>query len=122
MNKLLKFTALLETATGVTVLALPHIAVRLLFAADVSSAGVLMTRFAGICLIALGVACWTGRATVQQLSGMLTYNVLVVLYFAYVGIRGQAVGLLLWPAVVVHAVISVLLVRARSKEERTPAA
>jgi hypothetical protein len=40
---------------------------------------------------------------------MLTYNVLVTLYLGFVGLGTEFVGLLLWPAVAVHAVLTVLL-------------
>ena len=43
--------------------------------------------------------------------GMLIYSVLTTLYLLYLGIRGEWVGPLLWPAVVVHAVLTVLLAR-----------
>ena len=62
----------------------------------------------GIALIALGVACWPGR---RRSVGMLTYSALATLYLLYLGIRGEWVGPLLWPAVVVHAVLTVLLAR-----------
>jgi hypothetical protein len=47
---------------------------------------------------------------------MLTYGTLAALYLAYVGVRGHGVGVLLWPAVVVHAILIILLLRARSRE------
>jgi hypothetical protein len=43
---------------------------------------------------------------------MLTYGALVTLYLLYLGIRSEWVGPLLWPAVVLHAVMTLLLVRA----------
>ncbi len=55
-----------------------------------------MSRITGIALIALGVACWPG----PPLVGMLTYSALAMAYLAYVGISGEWVGPLLWPAVV----------------------
>jgi len=42
---------------------------------------------------------------------MLTYSVLATLYLLYLGIRGEWVGPLLWPAVVLHAVLTLLLAR-----------
>ena len=50
---------------------------------------------------------------------MLTYSALVMAYLAYVGIRGEWAGPLLWPAVVVHAVLTVLLARAWFRRART---
>ncbi len=42
-----------------------------------------------------------------------------MLYLGYIGVRGEMAGLLLWPAVVVHAALVVLLVGARFKKEKT---
>jgi hypothetical protein len=63
---------------------------------------------AGIAVMALGFACWPGPA----LLGMLTYSALVTLYFLYLGIRGDWVGSLLWPALALHAVLTLLLARS----------
>ena len=73
-----------------------------------------MSRITGIALIALGVACWPG----PPLVGMLTYSALAMAYLAYVGIGGEWVGPLLWPAVVVHAVLTLLLARAWFRSRR----
>ncbi len=44
-----------------------------------------------------------------------------MLYLIYIGVRGEAVGLLLWPAVVVHAILVVLLGGAWLKQRKNPA-
>jgi hypothetical protein len=62
---------------------------------------------AGIALIALGIACWPG----PPLLGMLTYSTVVALGLAYLGFAGGLAGVLLWPAVALHVVLSVLLGR-----------
>jgi hypothetical protein len=46
---------------------------------------------------------------------MLLYNILVTLYLALVGLGTEFVGVLLWPAVIVHAVLTALLGLAWSK-------
>ena len=56
-------------------------------------------------LIGLGIACWPG----PPLVGMLTYSALVTLYLAYLGFAGGLTGVFLWPAVALHAILSVLL-------------
>ena len=69
-------------------------------------------RVAGIALLSLGVGCWFGRQEASggwALTAMLLYNVLVTLYLAFVGLGTEFVGVLLWPAVVVHAVLTILL-------------
>ncbi len=108
MNKILISAALAEASTGVILLAYPPIVVRLLFAADIAGAGVVMSRLAGIALIGLGVGCWPG----PPLAGMVTYGVVVTLYLVYVGFAGGVTGILLWPAVVLHVILTALLILA----------
>ena len=119
MKKLLVFGAVSEALTGLILLVYPPIVLRLLFDSEIGGAGVLMSRIAGIALIALGVACWPDRNMFRAFFGMLTYSLLAMLYLVYVGVNG-GVGILLWPLVAVHAGLSVLLVRAWRKEQRAP--
>ena len=107
LKKLLTLAAIGETATGLALLIVPSLVVWLLFGAEIVGVGVVMSRLAGIALIGLGVACWPG----PPLIGMLTYSVLAMLYLTYIGVGGEWVGLLLWPAVVLHAVLTFLLAR-----------
>jgi len=120
-NKVLALAAAAEAGTGLLLLAWPSLVVRLLFGADISGIGVVMSRIAGIALIGLGVACWPSNSAFQPLNGMLTYSTFAMLYLTYIGIRGEFAGVLLWPAVVAHAILSALLIRARFKSEKTPA-
>jgi len=115
MKKLLALAAVSEAVTGLVLLVYPPIVVHLLFGADIAGAGILLSRIAGISLIALGVACWPRNTAHGALFGMLTYSTLAALYLAYLGITG-GVGILLWPAVAVHAVLSFLLIRAWRSE------
>lgn len=116
MKKVLAAAAVGETATGLVLLVYPPIVVRLLFGAEIAGAGVVMSRIAGISLIALGLACWSGGDTESStngaLRGMLSYSLLATLYVGYLGIGGEWLGWLLWPAVVVHAVVTILFARA----------
>jgi hypothetical protein len=120
MKKLLAIAALGEAGTGLVLLVYPPIAVRLLFAAEIAGAGVVMSRIAGISLIALGIACWPARLGTWALSGLLTYSLLATLYLIYLGLGRQWAGELLWPAVAVHAVLTILLARAWFNERKTP--
>jgi hypothetical protein len=43
---------------------------------------------------------------------MLTYSAAVTLYLAYVGFAGGLSGILLWPAVILHMILTALLIRA----------
>ena len=42
---------------------------------------------------------------------MLIYGAAVTLYLAYVGFAGGLTGILLWPAVVLHVILTVFLAR-----------
>ncbi|HME32992.1 MAG TPA: hypothetical protein VKG65_09600 [Terriglobales bacterium] len=121
-RNVLALAAAAEAGTGLLLLAWPPIVVRLLFGEEISGIGVVVSRFGGVCLVGLGVACWPGNDQLRAFYGMVTYSALALLYLTYIGVRGEMVGVLLWPAVVVHAILAVLLVRARLKEQKTPAA
>ena len=115
MKKILMFVALAEAGTGVILFAYPPIVVRLLFDAEIVGAGVIMSRLAGIALIGLGVACWPGPPRV----GMLIYGTAAALYLAYVGFAGGLTGILLWPAVVLHVIVTALLTRGSTSDKAT---
>ena len=106
MKTLLTIAALAEALTGAALLFIPQIVVQLLFGVEVAGAAVVISRFAGISLLALGLACWPGAAPGGGLVAMLTYGTLVTLYLAYLGLAREFAGVLLWPAVVVHAGLS----------------
>ena len=104
----LPLAAIGEAVTGLALLMAPSPVGQLLFGAELTGVAVIMARVAGIALIALGLACWPGT---PQL-GMLLYSAAATLYLAYVGLAGATAGALLWPAVVVHAVLAALLALA----------
>ena len=109
MKKLIPLAAVAEAATGLALLVVPSLVARLLLGAELTGVAFPVSRVAGIALIALGVACWPGATA---LCGMLTYSALATVYLGYLAIGGQWVGPLLWPAVVLHAVLTILLARA----------
>ena len=107
--KLLAVAAIAEAATGLALLVAPSPVGRLLLGAELTGVSIPVARVLGIALVALAIACWPGRTA---LCGMLTYSALATAFLAYLGIRGNWAGPLLWPAVALHAVIAVLLGRA----------
>jgi len=116
MNPLLAVAAAGEAATGLALLMYPPLVVWLLFGAEIAGAGIVMSRIAGISLIALGVGCWpihnADNGASCALRAMLSYSLLATLYLGYLGITGEWVGKLLWPAIVAHAVMTILFARA----------
>ena len=96
-------------------LIVPSLVGQVLFGEELTGVAETVARVAGIALIALGVACWPGT----PLVGMLTYSAAVTLYLAYVGFAGGSTGILLWPAVVLHVILTALLTRASTSDKET---
>jgi hypothetical protein len=114
MKKVLTVAAVVEVATGMALLIVPSLVGRLLFGEELTGIVIPVARVLGIALIALGVGCLPGSTA---LCGMLTYSALVTLYLLYLAIRGEWVGPLLWPVVVIHALLTALLARAWFKPQ-----
>src|SRR5438874_7450941 len=113
MDHLLKFTAVIEAGTGLGLLAVPAVVVRLLLGAEISGASLPLGRVAGAALLALGVACWLARGDTQSraarglIVAMLIYNIVATAVLAFAGIGLGLHGVALWPAVVLHAAMAV---------------
>src|SRR6266403_2149631 len=113
MSRLFKLTAFIEAATGLALIALPAIVVRLLLGAEISGASIPLGRVAGAALLALGVACWLARDDRQSRAArglvvaMLMYNIVATAVLAFAGIGLRLYGVALWPAVVLHAAMAV---------------
>jgi hypothetical protein len=100
-------------ATGLVLIAAPWLFGRLVFAAEPSDAGQALGRLAGIALLGFALASWPAPVASPTVARALTiYNLLATLYLAYLGAAGQLVGILLWPAVALHVVLSAILGRA----------
>ena len=113
----LVFAAVSEAATGAALLIVPSLVGQLLLGAELTGVATIVARVTGIALIGLGVACWPGT----PLVGMLTYSAAVTLYLAYGGFAGGLTGILLWPAVAVHAVLALALAHAWLKDQHEDA-
>jgi hypothetical protein len=104
-------------------MSVPAIVAKLLLGDGLSGAGAAVGRVAGLALLSLGLACWPGREPVrgagQALLAILTYSVGVTIYLIRLGVGAELVGSLLWPAVVIHAVLTLLLVNAWFRERQT---
>ena len=117
----LRVAAAAEAATGLALTLVPQMVVQLLFGTQVAGAGVAAARVAGVALVALGIACWpeagasgAGRAR----PAMLVYSALATTYLGALAVDGGLRGALLWPAVVAHLVLSVLLAIAQARPPR----
>jgi hypothetical protein len=112
MKRVLALAAVAEVLTGAALLVVPSLVGRLLLGEQLIGVALPVARVAGIALIGLGAACWPGPARI----GMLIYGAAVTVFLAYVGLTGGG-GVLLWPAVVLHAILTALLTGAATSDE-----
>jgi hypothetical protein len=113
-RKLLIVTALAETPIGLMLLVSPPLVAGLLLGASLDApAALIVGRIAGAALLALGVACWLARddgaslALRGLIAAMLLYNCAAVAVLAHTGAVVGLVGVLMWPAVALHAALAV---------------
>ncbi|MBS2028838.1 MAG: hypothetical protein JST54_13130 [Deltaproteobacteria bacterium] len=120
LRELLILSVLVGASTSLVLLIAPSFVARLLFG---SEAGVEAEALGQVCALALASLClasWPRPGSEHDLAraarGMIAYNLLVGLYFAFVAIRGAPVGIVLLPACLFHIAIgaaqAVLQVRA----------
>ena len=124
MKRFLILTAIIEAATGLALIAMPAIVVRLLLGAEISGASIPLGRVAGAALLALGVACWLARDDTQSRAArglvvaMLIYNIVATAVLAFAGIGLALHGVVLWPAVVLHAAMGAWCVACLRRSPR----
>ena len=113
-KKLLIVTALVETATGLMLLASPTRVVAFLLGASLDApAALVVTRIAGAALLSLGCACWLARndgpnrAVPGLVAAMLLYNCAAAAVLAHAGAVVGFAGILMWPAVALHVALAV---------------
>lgn len=119
MRQLFAVTGLLESGTGLALIFVPVVVVSLLLQAPLDGiAALTLARIAGAALTALAIACWLARknpgsaAARGLILAMVLYNLGAVLVLGYAGVQSQVVGILLWPAVIIHLVMTVWCVLA----------
>lgn len=105
MKHVLTLAAVAEMATGLALIAVPSLVGQLLLGVPLAGPAATVAGVLGAALLGLGVACWPGPPKL----GMLLYSTLVVLYLAYVGLSPSPTGPLLWPVVVLHGVLAIML-------------
>jgi hypothetical protein len=109
---LLTIAALVEGATGIALMLVPGLVVRLLFASELDGTGLNVARIAGMVLFAFALTCWVAARNGEPKAitvGMLVYNLLVGAYFVTFGARAPDIGPLLWLVAVFHVVFAALL-------------
>jgi hypothetical protein len=107
-------TAVIEILTGLVLLLLPNVPLSLLLAIAQPTAGVhLLARWIGAALLAIGVTCGLaqqdagGAAQREAVVGALIYDVAAAALFVYAAAVLHLGGPALWPAAILHAVLTV---------------
>ena len=56
-------------------------------------------------------ACWPGIAAEARAAprALLAFSLFTTIYLIYLWVGGELVGILLWPAAILHAALTVLL-------------
>ena len=116
MKHALIIAAVSEAATGLAQLIAPSLVGQLLLGEEFAGVALAVARVAGIALIALGIACWP----CPSLAGILIYSALITVYLAYLGFVGGFAGVLLWPAVILHVILTALLALSGGGMRRVP--
>ena len=113
-RELLIVTALVETPIGLMLLLSPGLVVPFLLGTSLGApAALVVARMAGAALLSLGGACWLARddepsrARRGLVAAMLLYNSVAVAVLANAGAGARLVGVLTWPAVALHAALTV---------------
>ena len=116
---LLIVTAVVETPLGAMLLLSPPLVARLLLGASLDPpAALIVGRIAGAALLSLSAACWLARddgpsrARRGLVAAMLLYNSVALAVLANAAVGGRLVGVLMWPAVALHAVLAVWCIAA----------
>ena len=124
LTKTLAFGVVLEVITGLALIFKPAVVIKLLLGVDASGMEMVIGRCFGIGLFGLVFACWPDTqksvSSTAAFRGMLIFNALIAAYLAYLGIVGHVGGVLLWPAVALHAVMTGLLVRSMRLDPPAP--
>ena len=116
MKKLCAVAAIVECVTGLALMVSPSFVTKLLLGGDVLGVGIVLGRLAGLGLFGLGLAWWSARDTIvgktPMVRAILAYNLFVALYLLVIGIDGESVGIMLWPAFAFHGLLALILARA----------
>jgi hypothetical protein len=103
-------------ATGVILIIVPALFGWLILGAELSEPGQALGRLAGIALFGFGLASWpapaAGGPTTSTIRALSIYNLLAMICLGYLGIAGKLAGVLLWPAVALHAVLVIPVIYA----------
>jgi hypothetical protein len=104
--------AWVEIVVGLSFVVAPDVSIRLLFAAAVEGVNVVVARGAGIAFLGLGIVCLSlelAGSYRRAVRGLLAFNVGATITLAWIAATTSFRGVLLWPFIILHAVIAAAL-------------
>jgi hypothetical protein len=114
MKALLITTAIIETVTGIALLAVPALLASILLGSTLDTpAGLVVARIAGASLVSLGVACGCAsrdsqsRSVLGIVAAMLFYNLAAVVLLLGARLGAGMTGMGLLPVSALHAALAV---------------
>ncbi|HEU4837339.1 MAG TPA: hypothetical protein VFS90_23115 [Pyrinomonadaceae bacterium] len=112
--------AWIEIIVGVSFILATNVQSQFIFAATPDGVASVFARFAGIALIGLGIACLPSQlagTNRNAVLGLFVFNVAVTIFFAWVAMATTFRGMVLWPVVILHAVISLALAPSLKRDD-----
>lgn len=110
---ILRSSAVLEVLTGTALILVPGAVVTALIGGSSTPVEDVLARVLGGALLALGVTgmlALGSRAGRPAALGFATYDAVAVLVLASAGVAGDANGWWLWPVVVLHGTLAIVLI------------
>ncbi len=116
MKKLLIFTSVLEALLGLFLIIDPALVLKVLLNMDSTADIIALSRLTGIVYACFGAACYpagdipgiiAGKSVVRA---MFIYNILAAIYLGYLKFVSGYDGVLLFPAVILHFLITIIFV------------
>ena len=108
--RFLWFMTVLELLAGLGLILVPALALNaILGTPNVAGETLAIARLAGVALVAIGVMAHSGSqggSSWWLFAGLLVYNVGACAALAYIGAGLGLAGPLLWPAVLLHALLT----------------
>lgn len=121
LRGLLKFSLILEFVVGIGLLIVPNLILEIVFGKGVNEMSAAAGRWSSIMLLCLVIACWQfkdpGKSISHPANSMFIFNLLAALFFAYFFFFTNLVGVFMLPALILHAIITILFFYFMKKEK-----
>ena len=123
MKTLLITKSVVEVLSGLGMLLVPSTVVSLALGVPLGTVWrIALARFAGVILLAVGIACWVernhseSRGAIGLIVALLVYDVSVVVLLLLARLGEHLSGVALWPVVFLHSGLASMVVILSQKE------